>query len=145
MKSERRTYPPTLLVCAMADDELAERLRRTLQSARIPAWILYADDEDALNTGEASLDHTVYYDRLALVCTDTALESPLASRYFAELVRAGKQPNSTPLIALGLGELFYERQDRLCKQLRNGECLDFRSNEDLAVDSLIRELSALAF
>ena len=145
MKSERRTFPTTLLVGAMADSELAERLRRTLLSARIPAWILYADDEDALNTGEASLDHTIYYDRLALVCTDGALENPLASRYFAELVRAGKQPNSAPLIALGFGELFYERKDRLCNQLRNGDCLDFRSDGEETLASLVRQLSAPAF
>ena len=145
MKSERRTFPTTLLVGAMADNELADGLRHTLQSAQIPAWILYADDEEALNTGEASLDHTVYYDRLALVCTDGALENPLASRYFAELVRAGKQPNSAPIVALGFGELFFERKDRLCNQLRNGDCLDFRTNEDLAVESLIRQLSAPVF
>ena len=145
MKSERRTFPTTLLVGAMADSELAERLRRTLQSARIPSWILYADDEDALNTGEASLDHTVYFDRLALVCTDGALENPLAGRYFAELVRAGKQPNSAPLIALGFGELFYGRKDRLCNQLRNGVCLDFRTGEALATESLVRKLSAPVF
>ncbi len=145
MKSERRTFPTTLLVGAMADNELAERLRGALQSAQIPAWILYADDEDALNTGDASLDHTVYYDRLALVCTDGALENPLASRYFAELVRAGKQPNSAPLIALGFGELLYERKDRLCNQLRNGDCLDFRHGEDVAAESLVRRLSAPVF
>ncbi len=145
MKSERRTFPTTLLVGAMADNELTERLRFTLQSARIPAWILYADDEDALNTGEASLDYTVYYDRLALVCTDRALENPLTSRYFAELARAGKQPNSAPMIALGFGELLYQRKDRLCNQLRNGDCLDFRTREDKAIESLVRQLSAPVF
>lgn len=142
MKSERRSFPTTLLVGAMADNELAERLRLTLRSSQIPAWILYADDEDALHTGEASLDHTVYYDRLALVCTDGALENPLASRYFAELVRAGKQPNSAPLVALAFGELFYQRKDRLCSQLRNGDCLDFRTGEALAIESLVKQLSA---
>ena len=145
MKAERRTFPTTLLVGAMADNELAERLRFTLQASQIPAWILFADDEDALNSGDASLDHTVYYDRLALVCTDGALENPLAARYFAELVRAGKQPNSAPLIALAFGELFYQRKDRLCNQLRNGDCLDFRPGEDLAIESLVRQLSAPTF
>ena len=145
MKSERRTFPTTLVVGTMADSELAVRLRHTLQAAQIPAWILYADDEDALNTGEASLDNTVYYDRLALVCTDGALENPLASRYFAELVRAGKQPNSAPIVALGFGELFFERQDRLCSQLRNGDCLDFRTNDEVALESLIRQLTAPVF
>ena len=145
MTSERRTFPTALLVCSMADSELAERLRRRLADAQIPAWILNADDEDALNTGEASLDYTVFYDRLALLCTDQALENPLTSRYFAELVRAGKQPNSAPLMALGFGELFYQRQDRLCNQLRSGDCLDFRSGEDAGLESLVRELTAPVF
>ncbi len=145
MKSERRTFPTTLLVSAMADEGLAERLRTSLHAAQIPAWLLFADDENALNTGEASLDHTVYYDRLALLCTDAALENPLTSRYFAELVRAAKQPNSAPLIALAFGDLVYERKDRLCNQLRNADCLDFRTGENAAIESLVRELSAPVF
>ena len=56
MRGERRTFPTTLLVAAMSDDELAQRLRQSLQAASIPAWVLFADDEDSLNTGEASLD-----------------------------------------------------------------------------------------
>lgn len=145
MQSERRTFPSTLLVAAMADEAAAERLREALRSARLPAWVLFADDEEALNTGEASLDYTVYYDRLALLCTDRALENPLTGRYFAELARAARQPSSAPLIALGMGDLFYERNDRLCNRLRNGPCLDFRTGEDAAVKSLVRELSAPVF
>lgn len=145
MRGERRTFPTTLLVAAMSDEELAERLRSGLLSAQIPAWVLYADDEDALNSGVVSLDHTVYYDRLALVCTDAALENPLTSRYFAELVRSGEQPNAAPIISLGLGELFYERKDRLCRRLRDGEWLDFRNEETTALDSLVKQLSAPAF
>ena len=145
MRGDRRTYPTTLLVAAMSDGELAQRLRRGLQTASIPAWVLYADDEDSLNTGEASLDHTVFYDRIALLCTDAALENPLTGRYFAELVRAAGQPGFAPLTALGLGELFYQRTDRLCNALRKGNCLDFRNGEDAALQSLVRELSAPAF
>ncbi len=142
LTAEGRTYPTVLLISSMADSEMAERLCQKLSEAHIPAWALYPDDEDALNSGEASLDHTVYYDRLALLCTDAALENPLASRYFAELVRAGSQPSAAPLMALGFGELFYQRQDRLCTRLRNGDTLDFRGGEDPALESLVRELTA---
>ena len=145
MKSERRVFPTTLFVAALSDRELAERLRSHLWNAQVPAWILYPDDEDALNTGEASLDHTVLYDRLALICTDGALENPLSSRYFAELMRSGKQPGSAPLAALAFGEMFFDRQDRLCRQLRDSEYLDFRGGEDSALDSLLRLLSAPSF
>ena len=145
MKSERRTFPTTLFVAALSDRELAERLRSHLWNAQVPAWILYPDDEDALNTGEASLDHTVLYDRLALICTDGALENPLASRYFAELMRSGKQAGSAPIAALAFGEMFFDRQDRLCRQLRDSEYLDFRGGEESALDSLLRLLSAPSF
>ena len=145
MKAETRAFPTVLLVGAMADREPAERLRDGLREAHIPAWILYADDEDALNSGAASLDHTVYYDRLTLLCTDAALESPLTSRYFAELARAGNQPAAAPLLALGAGELFYQRQDRLCRGLRDGDALDFRGGTADGLAALVRRLSAPAF
>ena len=145
LTAERRTYPTVLLIGSMADSEMAERLCQNLSEVHIPAWALYPDDEDALNSGEASLDHTVYYDRLALLCTDAALENPLTSRYFAELVRAGTKPSAAPLMALGFGDLFYQRQDRLCTRLRTGDTLDFRNGEDSALQSLVRELTAPVF
>ena len=145
LTAERRTYPTVLLLGSMADSGLAERLSEDLSEARIPTWALYPDDEDALNTGESSLDHIVYYDRLALVCTDAALENPLTSRYFAELVRTASQGAAAPLIALGFGELFYERQDRLCNSLRKGETMDFRDGYESALNALVQELSAPVF
>ena len=142
---ERRTFPTVLLVASLDDSELANRLRIELQKEQIPAWILHPDDEDALQSGESSLDHTVYYDRLALLCTDSALENPLASRYFAELVRGGSQAAAVPLTALAFGDLFFERQDRLCRRLRNGDEFDFRTDEASALASLVRELTAPVF
>ncbi len=142
MTCERRAFPTVLLIASMADYALAERLRLGLMEERIPAWVLYPDDEDSLNSGEASLDHTVYYDRLALLCTDSALENPLTSRYFAELVRAGGQAPAAPLTALAFGDLFYQRQDRLCRRLRSGDEADFRSDEPAAMKLLVKELTA---
>ncbi|CAI8046977.1 Uncharacterized protein slr1851 [Geodia barretti] len=150
LTAERRTYPTVLLIGSMADSALAERLCEDLSRAHIPAWALYADDEGALNTGEASLDHIVYYDRLALLCTDAALENPQTSRYFAVLARSVSPGASAGLIALGAGEAFYERQDRLCKGLRDGVALDLRSWDEgpileQALNHLVRELTAPVF
>ena len=150
LAAERRTYPTVLLIGSMADSVLAEKLCEGLSQAHIPAWALYPDDENALNTGETSLDHTVYYDRLALLCTDGALENPLTSRYFAELVRSSGRGASDGLIAIGSGEQFYERKDRLCNGLRDGIVVDLRSCDDAgdwerAMGSLVRELSAPVF
>lgn len=145
LTSERRSYPTVLLIGSMAESELAERLCQDLSRAHIPAWALYADDEDALNAGAESLDHVVYYDRLALLCTDASLENPLTSRYFAELVRTARQGSASPLISLAFGDLFFERKDRLCNNLRKGESMDFRDGYGSALDTLVRELSAPIF
>ena len=150
LTGERRTYPTVLLIGSMGDSELAERLCQELSQAHIPAWALYPDDENALSTGESSLDHTVYYDRLALLCTDAGLENPLASRYFAELARSVKQGATDSLIALGAGEVFYQRQDRLCNGLRDGIVIDLRGWDDAgdwerALGSLVSELSTPVF
>ncbi len=145
LTSERRTYPTLLLIGSKDDSGLAEGLCQAMSEAHIPTWALYPDDEDSLNTGESSLDHIVYYDRLALLCTDAALENPLTSRYFAELVRTASQGAAAPLVALAFGELFYERQDRLCNSLRKGETMDFRDGYQSALDTMVRELSAPVF
>lgn len=145
LTSERRTYPTLLLIGSKDDSGLAEGLCQAMSEAHIPTWALYPDDEDALNTGESSLDHIVYYDRLALLCTDAALENPLTSRYFAELVRTASQGAAAPLVALAFGELFYERQDRLCNSLRKGETMDFRDGYQSALDTMVREISAPVF
>ena len=146
----RRTYPTVLLVGSLEDSGLAEKLCRGLSEAHIPAWALYPDDESALNSGEASLDHTVYYDRLVLLCTDAALENPLTSRYFAELVRSAGHGALGEMVSLGAGEAFYRREDRLCRSLRDGTVLDLRHCTDAkerqrAFDALVRHLSAPVF
>lgn len=145
----RRTYPTVLLVGTLADSELAERLCRNLSESHIPAWALYPDDENALNTGEASLDHTVYYDRLVLLCTDAALENPLTSRYFAELVRSAEQGALGELVSLGAGDTFYQREDRLCRKLREGAVLDLREcaaeSRERTLELLVRQLTAPVF
>ena len=150
MTGERRAFPTVLLIGSLEDAELADILRQALASRDIPSWALYADDEDALHSGEASLDHVVYYDRLALLCTNAALENPLTSRYFAELVRSTGRGKATQLTSLAFGGLFYERQDRLCNGLRKGDALDFREwdsseGRERAVESLVRLLSAPDF
>ncbi len=150
MTNERRTYPTVLIVTCKGDAELAKQLREALRGEMIPTWILKADDEDALNSGDSSLDFVVHFDRLALLCTDAALENPLASRYFAELVRSSGRGTGSPLAALGFGESFYERQDRLCNGLRQGDALDFRGWSDAgererAVAALVRLLTAPEF
>ena len=128
MRGVARTYPAVLLVGAMNDGPLAAQLRSGLAAAQIPAWTIAADDEGAIQSGEILLEHTPYYDGLALLCTAHSLESPQASTYLAQL-SGSRRPGQTT-VALAADDLFYQRDDLLCNTLREGTVMDFRGWED---------------
>jgi hypothetical protein len=141
-----RAYRTVLLVCSKDDSGLARRLGEGLALDKIPSWTLAADDEEALQSGEATLDQTVYYDRLVLLCTAGSLDNPLTSRYFAELVRSKQRVSGNSLITLGADEALYRRNDRLCTSLKQGQVQDFRdwANEgtyQIALSALVGMLT----
>ncbi len=141
-----RAFPTVLLVCSKDDDDLARRLGEGLALAKISSWSLAADDEEALQSGEATLDHTAYYDRLVLLCTAGSLDHPLTSRYFAELARSNERVSGNSLITLGADESFFRRDDRLCSSLKQGQVQDFRGWTDdgvyqIALAALVRVLT----
>ena len=146
VRSANRTYPTTLLVGSIDDGRLASKISEGLALAKIPNWRLSADDEAALQSGEATLDQTIYYDRLVLLGTTCSLENPLTSRYFVELVRGNGRNSGSSLITLGADDTLYQRDDRLCSSLKEGRVLDFRGWSDetafnAALSSLVLSLS----
>ncbi len=130
MLESNRAYPSVLFVGSKADEALCLRLREGLARSQIRSWIIAADDEDALQAGSVELSDVVYYDRVLLLCTSQALESPQTSRYFAELARASGPNAGGSLISLGADGLFYQREDRLCSTLKKGRVVDFSGWED---------------
>ncbi|MCH8893621.1 MAG: toll/interleukin-1 receptor domain-containing protein [Chloroflexi bacterium] len=147
------TYTRVLLLGSGNDGEFAAKLRASLAEAQVPCWIIAADDEASLRSGETNLDDAVYYDRLVLLCTAESLENPLTSRYFASLVNGrGLSPGGSmgePLIAVAADEVFYQREDRLCSGLREGVVVDFRGWEDEAryeeaLSALVKEFTGPA-
>ena len=141
-----RAYPTVLLVCSKDDESLAARLINGLAGSEIRSWSLAADDEAALQSGELTLDQSVYYDCLLLLCTAESLANPLTSRYFAELARGNGRNSTRSIISLGADETFYQREDRLCSTLRKGQVSDFRGWKepavyDSALAALIRSLA----
>ena len=136
-----RDYPTVLLICSKDDTALARRLKEDLVLAMIPSWSLAPDDEEALRSGEASLDQTVYYDRLVLLCTAGSLQNPLTSRYFAELARGKSWDSGKSLIIIAADETIYARNDRICSSLKQGQVLDFRGwGEDCAYQAALESL-----
>jgi len=145
------THTRVLLLGSEKDGEFAAKVRASLAEARVPSWIVSADDEASLQSGAVNLDNAVYYDRLVLLCTAESLENPLTSRYFATLVNGQGGSNGSsvgePLIAVAADDIFYQREDRLCSGLREGVVVDFRGWEDEAryeeaLSNLIQEFTS---
>ena len=142
----RRAYPSVLIIGSAGDSEFAAQLRSALAAYQIPCWTIAADDEAAVHSGAILLDHTIYYDRLVLLCTAQSLESAQASQYLAELAGRQRLESDQTMIALATDSLFFDRDDRLCNTLKEGTVLDFRGWEDArlfeeALTSLVGVLS----
>lgn len=140
------TYTRVLLLGSESDGELAARVRASLAEAQVPSWIIAADDEASLQSGEITLDKAIYYDRLVLLCTAESLENSHTSRYFGSLMNGSGFTLGESLISVAADDIFYDRDDRLCSGLRDGVVVDFRGWENEArykeaMSSLIEEIS----
>ena len=138
-----RDYPAVLIVGSTEDRDLAERLGLGLRASQMPCWSIAADDELATQSGEISLAHSNYYDRLVLLCTARSLEVPQTCQHFAELA-AGN--HSGAIVVLAADGMLYSRDDRLCTTLKAGLVLDFRDWEnadtyEAALAALVQTLS----
>ena len=78
------------------------------------------------------LSHSIYYDRLVLLCTAQSLESSQTSQYFFELAGSHSSETDQALTVVAADDVFYDRGDRLCGMLGEGLVLDFRGWEDAA-------------
>ena len=144
------TYTRVLLLGSESDAEFAAKLRASLAEAQVPSWVIAADDEASLQSGEITLDKAVYYDRLVLLCTAVSLESAHTSRYFGSLMNGSGFALGETLISVAADDTFYQREDRLCTGLREGVVVDFRGWEDEAryreaMTALVQEISGPAF
>ena len=150
MKGVTRAYPTVLIVGSAEDRELAGRLQSGLAASQIPSWVIAADDDLAVRSGDILPEHTLYYDRLLLLCTAQSLESSQASQYLAQLVGSRRSESDQTILAVAADSLFYQREDHLCNSLKEGSVLDFRGWEDAkiyeeALTSLVIVLSKKRF
>ena len=143
-------YIRVLLLGSESDGEFAAKIKAGLAEAHVPCWTIAADDEASLQSGAITLDKSVYYDRLLLLCTSESLESALTSRYFGSLINGAGFSVGETLISVAAADIFYQREDRLCRGLREGVVVDFRGWEDEvrykeALSILVKEISGPAF
>ncbi len=133
MRGVNRAYATTLIIGSTNDGDLAARLRSGLAESQIPAWSIAADDEAAVQSGQILFEHTPHYDCLVLLCTAQSLESPQTSTYLAQLAGAQRAATGQTLVAIATDDVFYQRDDHLCRLLREGEALDFRGWEEAGI------------
>ncbi|MDA1128701.1 MAG: pentapeptide repeat-containing protein [Chloroflexi bacterium] len=150
IRSSRTTFTRVLLLGSESDGEFAAKVKASLAEARVPSWIIAADDEALLQSGEITLDSGVYYDRLVLLCTTESLESAHTSRYFGSLLNGSGFSLGDTLITVAADETFYKREDRLCSGLREGVVVDFRGWVDEtrykdAITTLVGEITGPVF
>ena len=150
MRGVNRAYPTTLVIGSMGDADLAARLRSGLVESQIPAWALAANDEAAIQTGRILFEHTPHYDCLVLLCTAQSLESPQTSTYLAQLAGGQRGATGQTLVTVATDDVFYQRDDHLCRLLKEGQVLDFRGWGDAgtfqeALSSLSARLSTKGF
>ncbi|MFQ6030253.1 MAG: pentapeptide repeat-containing protein [Dehalococcoidia bacterium] len=146
LKAMTRHYPRVLIIGSTGDLELAERLRLGLVASQIPCWCIAADDEAAIQSGDLILDHTIYYDRLVLLCTAQSLESPQTSQYFSVLAGEQRPESIQTVMVVATDKLFFDRDDQLCTKLKERPLLDFRGWENTelfeqTLANLVRVLS----
>lgn len=145
-----KNHTRVLLLGSENDGDFAAKVQADLAEAEVPSWVVAADDEASLQSGDVSLDKAVYYDRLVLLCTAGSLENPHTSRYFSTLMNGSGFGLGETLISAAADDIFFNREDRLCSGLRDGVVVDFRGWEDEArykeaMSSLIKEISGPAF
>jgi hypothetical protein len=150
IRAAKTNFTRVLLLGSENDSEFAAKVKASLAEAQVPSWIVSADDEALLQSGEITLDNGVYYDRLVLLCTSESLESAHTSRYFGSLLNGSGFALGDTLITVAADETFYQREDRLCSGLREGIVVDFRGWSDEtkykdAITSLVSRLSGLSF
>ena len=150
LRNSMATYKRVLLVGSVNDGDFADKIKSALAEARVPSWVISADDEESLTSGSTNLDSAVYYDRVIILCTVASLENPLTSRNFSSLVSNPGPTVRDSIITVATDDVFYQREDRLCVGLREGKVVDFRGWDDEgrfkeALSALIREFEDSPF
>jgi len=103
-----------------------------------------------MQTGGMILDHSIFYDRLILLCTAQSLESAQASQYFSMLTAERRAESIQVILVLATDNQLYQRTDQLGDKLKERTLFDFRGWEDPAIynealTALVKTLSAVRF
>ena len=123
-----------LLIGSVADDTIVRWLETELRSMGLQCWSLLADDEEAAyNTSVIPpMSRFRDFDRVALICSRDALESPACWRLYQEIMQrqATSAARRSYVAALAMDECLENDTDELYRQLNGGPTARLRPRKD---------------
>ena len=131
-----QTFPflRTLLVGSVNDDDFIRGLEADLKAAGHLCWRLAVDDEAvfAEDENESLLNRFIYYDQLALICSDSSLGSPYGWRSFEQIMRerggdGGSSGRLALPVAVTLDDRIFQSRESLCADIIKGPLIDLRN------------------
>ena len=123
-----------LLIGSVVDDTIVKWLESELRSMGLQCWNLLADDEEAAyNTSVIPpMSRFRDFDRVALLCSRDALESPACWRLYQEIMQ--RQETSAArrsyVAALSMDDCLENDSDDLYRQLNGGPTARLRPRKD---------------
>jgi uncharacterized protein YjbI with pentapeptide repeats len=123
-----------LLIGSVADDTVVRWLETELRSLGLQCWSLLADDEEAAyNTSVIPpMSRFKDFDRVALLCSRGALESPACWRLYQEIMQrqATSAARRSYVAALAMDDCLDNDGDELYRQLKGGPTARLRARKD---------------
>ena len=123
-----------LLVGSVADDTIVRWLETELRSMGLQCWSLLADDEEAAyNTSVIPpMSRFRDFDRVALLCSRDALESPACWRLYQEIMQrqATSAARRSYVAALAMDDCLENDGEELYRQLNGGPTARLRPRKD---------------
>ena len=123
-----------LLIASAVDDTIVRWLEAELRSLGLQCWNLLADDEDAAHNASPIPPMSRFrdFDRVALLCSHDALESPACWRLYQEIMQ--RQSTSAArrsyVAALAMDGCLDNDTDELYGLLRSGPLARLRPRKD---------------
>ena len=123
-----------LLIGSVADDTILAWLETELRLLGMQCWSLLADDEEGAYNSQVfpPMSRFRNYDRVALLCSRDALESPACSRLYREIMQRQSESAArrVHVATLAMDDCLENDSDELYQRLQDGPLARLRPRKD---------------
>ncbi len=132
--SSEPPYRRILLIGSVMDNAIVAWLETELRLRGVQCWSLLADDEDMVYSSQVfpPMSRFRNFDRVALLCSRDALESPACWRLYREIMQrqADSAARRVYVAALALDDCLENDSDALYQRLNSGPTARLRPRRD---------------